>query len=174
MVRLKIISTWKAGPKVAQQKIPQSIKLLPSARFLPTVHPGARCSQFCSDAHDWSSTTPSLLHRFSFLGPLLINTNHCRPGTLHESFRDALTWSSYHHSLTLVKPKSLCLPISLSKLAIIQTNNTQIVGKMTAMWFWLITMRNTLEIIWCLCTFLLLCKGFSLDWFIVLFPIKML
>lgn len=174
MVHLKIIPTWKAGPNVSQQKIPQSIKLLPSARFLPTVHPGASCSQFSSDAHDWSSMTPSLLHLFSFFGPLFINANHCRPGTLHETFRDILTWSSYHQSLTLVKPKFLCLPISLSKFANIRTNNTQTVGQMTATWFWLITMKNTLEIIWCLCTALLLCRGFSLDWFIVLFPRKML
>ncbi|ROI79356.1 Succinate--hydroxymethylglutarate CoA-transferase [Anabarilius grahami] len=53
----------------------------------------------------WPPMTLSPVHRCSFLGPLLIDTDHCRPGTPHKScsFGDALTQSSSHHNLALVK-----------------------------------------------------------------------
>ncbi|ROI16091.1 hypothetical protein DPX16_7144 [Anabarilius grahami] len=49
--------------------------------------------------------TLSPVHHCSFLGPLLIDTDHCRPGTPHKScsLGDALTQSSSHHNLVLVK-----------------------------------------------------------------------
>jgi len=49
--------------------------------------------------------TLSPVHYCSFLGPLLIDTDHCRPGTPHKScsFGDGLTKSSSHHNLALVK-----------------------------------------------------------------------
>ncbi|KAK1880970.1 Sorting nexin-29 [Dissostichus eleginoides] len=49
--------------------------------------------------------TLSQVHQFSFLRPLLVGTDHCRPGTPHKScsFGDALTQSFSHHNLALVK-----------------------------------------------------------------------
>lgn len=46
-----------------------------------------------------------LVQRLSFLGPLLVSADPCIPGTPHTTchFRDVLTQSSGHHSLTLVK-----------------------------------------------------------------------
>ena len=45
------------------------------------------------------------VHHCSFLGPLLIDTDHCRLGTPHKScsYEDALTRSSSHHNLALIK-----------------------------------------------------------------------
>ncbi|KAF7701884.1 hypothetical protein HF521_001167 [Silurus meridionalis] len=59
----------------------------------------------------WPPTTLSPVHHCSFLGALLIDTDHCRLGTSHEScsFEDALTQTSRRHNLVLVKP--LRLPI---------------------------------------------------------------
>ena len=44
--------------------------------------------------------TQSPVHWFSFLGPLMIGTDHCKPGTPHKSssFGDALTQLSSHIS----------------------------------------------------------------------------
>ncbi|KAK3560805.1 hypothetical protein QTP86_019505, partial [Hemibagrus guttatus] len=44
VLRVKVTSTWTAGPKVSQQNIDQSMTLPPPARLLPIVHPGAMCS----------------------------------------------------------------------------------------------------------------------------------
>ncbi|KAI5103567.1 NACHT, LRR and PYD domains-containing protein 12-like isoform X3, partial [Silurus meridionalis] len=46
-------------------------------------------------------TTPLPVHHCSFLGALLIDTDHCRPGTSHKScsFEDALTQTSRRHIL---------------------------------------------------------------------------
>ncbi|KAK3533963.1 hypothetical protein QTP70_034997 [Hemibagrus guttatus] len=44
VLRVKVTSTWMAGPKVSQQNIAQSRTVLPPARLLPIVHPGAMCS----------------------------------------------------------------------------------------------------------------------------------
>ena len=53
----------------------------------------------------WLPMTLSLVHHCSFLGPLLIGTDHCRQGTPLKSysFGDALTQWCRHHILTLVK-----------------------------------------------------------------------
>ena len=57
----------------------------------------------------WPPMTLSPDHYCSFLGPLLIDTDHCRLGTSHKScsFGDILTWSSSHHNVALVKLASI-------------------------------------------------------------------
>ena len=68
-----------------------------------------------SDHMDWSllptciyetwAMTLSPVQHCSILGPLLIDTDHCRPGTPHKSCSsgDALAQSSSNHNLALVK-----------------------------------------------------------------------
>ncbi|ROI15141.1 PIH1 domain-containing protein 1 [Anabarilius grahami] len=157
LVRVKVTSTWMAGPKVSKQNIAQSITLPLPDCLLPIFHPGAMCSpvlmltcpllalsavdrgqygQYAAmqphmqQTLSYSSSSvgsdhtgqPSLptcinvlsmtlspVHHCSFLGPLLIDTDHCRPGTPHKScsFGDALTQSSSHHNLALIKPAQI-------------------------------------------------------------------
>ena len=59
----------------------------------------------------WLPKTLLPVHHCSFLGPLLIDTDHW-PGTPHKScsFGDALTQSSSHHTLGSNLLKSLHLP----------------------------------------------------------------
>ena len=53
----------------------------------------------------WPPMTLSPVHHCSYLRPLLIDTDLCRPGTPHTSwsFGDAVTQSSCHLSLVLIK-----------------------------------------------------------------------
>ncbi|KAK3529736.1 hypothetical protein QTP86_000877, partial [Hemibagrus guttatus] len=52
--------------------------------------------------------TLSPVHHCSFLGPLFIDTDHCRPGTPHKScsFGDVLIQWSSHHNLALHQTRS--------------------------------------------------------------------
>ncbi|MCJ8731866.1 hypothetical protein PDJAM_G00204410 [Pangasius djambal] len=64
------------GPKVSQQNIAQSITLPPPACVLPIVHPGAISSPDGPSfptriSEPWGPMTLLLVHRLSFLGPLL-------------------------------------------------------------------------------------------------------
>lgn len=67
-----------------------------------------------TDLYDWvrlaSFHSPCAIHKLSFLGPLLIDTNHFTSGIPYKAshFRDALTQSSHHHNLVLVKYSHLC------------------------------------------------------------------
>ena len=70
---------------------------------------------FSPHVHQWALTAHDLvaIQRSSILGPLLTCTDHCRPGTPHNScsFGHALTQLSSHHNLPLVKSSFLRMPI---------------------------------------------------------------
>lgn len=59
LVRVKVIPTWMAGPKISLQTIAQSTILLLPASLLPTVHPGAIFFPPSSIAQ-WSSSDACL------------------------------------------------------------------------------------------------------------------
>lgn len=54
---------------------------------------------------NWPPMTLLSVHHCSFLGPRLIDTDHCSLGTSHKScsFGEALILSSRHHNLALLK-----------------------------------------------------------------------
>ena len=61
---------------------------------------------FTPHVHQWTLVAHNPVRRCSVLGSLLIDTDHCRPGTPHKSCSsgDALTQSSSHHILALRLP----------------------------------------------------------------------
>lgn len=79
-----------------------SINFLDNLSFGIRPH-GPDLSPHCI-SEPWLPTTLSLVYLCSFLGPLVIDIDHCTPGTPHKScrFGDALTHLSSQHSLALV------------------------------------------------------------------------
>ncbi|KAF7653380.1 hypothetical protein LDENG_00083740 [Lucifuga dentata] len=59
----------------------------------------------------WVLMTLLPVHWLSFLGPLLVGTDCCIPGTPHKTchFGDALTQSSSHHRLAIVRAAQILM-----------------------------------------------------------------
>lgn len=73
----------------------------PSSSSVGSAHTGQLSLPTCI-SELWLLMTQYLVHRCSFFGPLLIDTDHCRPETAHKSCRRS-DQSSSHHSLVLVE-----------------------------------------------------------------------
>jgi len=103
-----------------------SINLLSNLSYSSSVgsdHTGQPSLPTCIN-EPWPPMTLTPVHHCSFLGPLLINTAYCRPGTPHKScsFGDALTQSSITVWSLSNLLKSLRLPIfPVSNTSVLRT-----------------------------------------------------
>lgn len=117
------------GSKVCpKHHIPSSV--LPSSYNASWCQTSDAPSQAC-DSSDQS--TLSMLNHYSFLEQLMLDTDHCKPGTPHQScsFAGALTQSSRHHNLVPVKLTQIHTLAHFSSLYLITFEDKMLLAKLS-------------------------------------------